>query len=120
MERPIIYTKNDDRLLKLYKCALKAKYANNRHSDNKLTQNDVLLTIKRFNLKCGYCSDPLRTKNWQLDHFYSKSMGGKNIHQNLVPTCKWCNVMKNALCGHSFILKCEKIIKFNQINSITR
>lgn len=42
-------------------------------------------------------------------------MGGKNKIDNLAPTCKWCNTMKNALDGNAFIEKCKKIVDKNLI-----
>ena len=119
MQTPIIYSKSDDRLLKIYNCAKRANYANKRFEDN-ITQHDVLLAIKRFNVRCGYCSKSLKSKHWQLDHFYPKVLGGKNKHENLVPCCRWCNTMKNALDGHSFILLCKNVVENNQINKLIK
>jgi len=110
----IIYTKLDDGHLKIYKCQAKANSANKRF-DDKITKSDVLNSLKRFDFKCGYCFKPIPTKHWQLDHFNPKANGGKNTHDNLVPCCRWCNTMKNALDGWAFIHKCKQISTDNQM-----
>ncbi len=110
----IVYTDNDLLKSKQFKCKFRATYANKRF-DDKISSIDVLNTLKRFSFKCAYCGDLLNYNNWQLDHFYAKAMGGKNKINNLAPTCKWCNTMKNALDGFAFIEKCKKIVASNLI-----
>ena len=95
-----------------FNCASRSKTANKRfiHSINK---EEVCEILFKYNFKCFYCNEQLNKNNWQLDHFYPRANGGLNNKDNLVCTCKWCNTMKNALDGHSFINKCFNVINNN-------
>ena len=108
----IIYTKEDEKIIEKYKLKNKVSFSNKRFADN-ITLIDVLNLLKRFNFKCIYCNDSLKPSTWQLDHFYAKASGGKNVIENLAPACKWCNVSKNALDGYAFINRCIKIVNNN-------
>lgn len=113
----IIYSNSQLRNIRLYKCLSKVASANKRFED-KITVYDVITTLEKFNFKCFYCNDALHYPTWQLDHFYSRAMGGKNKIDNLCSACKWCNQMKNALDGHAFIDKCKKISGNNFFDSV--
>ena len=102
----------DESLLRQYKCQSRANSANKRFEDN-ISKFDVLYSLKINNFKCFYCNDKIDFKNWQLDHFFPKASLGLNKKENLVACCKWCNTMKNALCGNSFINKCSEIVSNN-------
>jgi len=108
----IFYSTHDHWLIKTYKLIAKSRTANARFQD-KITKHDLLCLILKYDRKCFYCYDKLDPKKWQLDHFYSRAMGGKNVVDNLVPACKWCNQMKSALDGHAFIHKAKKISQNN-------
>lgn len=43
--------------------------------------------------RCYYCGCRLDFDDFHMDHFYAKSKGGK-VHDNLVPACRDCNIMK--------------------------
>lgn len=49
------------------------------------------LVFKKFGERCFYCGtidgDPIFT----VDHVVPTSMGGKNVHTNMVPSCTHCN-----------------------------
>lgn len=113
----ILHSKTDELNLIKYRCAIKAKGANKRFVDQ-ITKTDILNCLKRFSFKCAYCTQPIKSSKWQLDHFYAKAMGGKNIIENICPCCRWCNTMKNALDGWAFIHRCKVISKFNAFESI--
>ena len=100
-----------EKLIRVYKCNSKAHNSNSRFED-KISANDVLSILEKFSFKCFYCQDEIKT-NWQLDHFHPRANGGKNTIDNLVPCCKWCNTMKNALEGVAFINKCKNILENN-------
>lgn len=102
----------DESLLRQFKCQTKANSANKRF-DDKITKYDVLFSLKLNDFKCFYCNDKIDFKYWELDHFYSRAMFGKNEKSNLVACCKWCNTMKNALDGNSFLAKCSQILENN-------
>jgi len=108
----LIYSKHQLWLIKTYKCISKVKSANKRFED-KICVHDVLTTLEKYKFKCFYCNETLKAKTWQLDHFYSRAMSGKNTFKNICPTCKWCNQMKNALDGNAFIRKCKLISEGN-------
>ncbi len=113
----IIYNSAQLNIINEFNCATRALVVNKKQND-KITTHDVLTIIERQNKKCFYCNSPLINKNYQIDHFYPKSMGGKTVIQNLVATCRWCNTMKNALDGHAFIAKCKVIVENNHLNLI--
>ena len=98
--------------IKIFKCASKSDSANSRFED-KISKEVVLDVLIRFNYRCFYCYDALKPTKWQLDHYFPRANGGKNIFENLVCTCKWCNTMKNALDGRAFLNKCLNIIENN-------
>ena len=102
----------DESIIRQYKCSSRASSANKRFEE-KISSLDVLLALKKNDFKCFYCNDNIDFRNWQLDHFFPRANNGKNSAENLVACCKWCNTMKNALCGNSFINKCSEIVSNN-------
>jgi 5-methylcytosine-specific restriction endonuclease McrA len=104
----IIYTHDQSQIAKKFRCSTKVKSANARFKDQ-ITEIDVVLTVERYKRRCLYCGDCLKPGSWQLDHFYSRKLGGKNVPENLAPSCKWCNISKGALDGHAYLLKCKKV-----------
>lgn len=108
-----IYTNSDLTIISSYNIKQKTGSANSRFQSDLLFHIDILNALKRVDYKCFYCNQLLKPKNWHLDHFYSKAMGGKNIPSNLAPSCKWCNMMKGAMDGHSFLIRCKKIYMKN-------
>jgi len=109
----VFYTTEQNNQIKKYKISEKRSYANNRFGDEKIYISDVLEMLEKFNFRCLYCDSELDAKTWQLDHFHSKASGGKNKIENLAPSCKWCNLMKNALDGHGFLHRCKVISENN-------
>lgn len=110
----IIRTKTQLENIALYKCDVKAHSANKRF-DDKISKTDVLDVLERYNYRCFYCNQEIKKDHWQLDHFHPRANGGKNLFDNLVCTCNWCNTMKNALDGFAFLSKCKTIINNNWI-----
>jgi len=113
----ITYSDVQLKLIKEFNCSTRASVVSKKQND-KITTHDVLIIIERQNKKCFYCNCSLKHKEYQIDHFYPKSIGGKTVIDNLVATCKWCNTMKNALDGHAFILKCKVIVENNHLNKL--
>ena len=103
---------NEQKLIRIYRCESRVKCANGRFED-KISTKDVLFALQKNDFKCFYCNDTIDKNSWQLDHFYPRAMSGKNEKTNLVACCKWCNTMKNALDGNSFINKCNQIVNNN-------
>lgn len=102
-------SEEDNDLMVLWKCSMKAGSANSR-SCQRITGVDVLRTLKINNFKCLYCGDDLSPLTWHLDHFRPISRSGKNHFKNLAPACSTCNKMKDVLAGYEFIKQCKKII----------
>lgn len=98
-----------------YKCSEKAKDNNQRVSySSTLTALDILNCLKRNNFKCFYCNEFIETKTWHLDHVIPISKGGLNSNENIVSSCKECNLMKGALDLRTFYKKCYNITKTHQ------
>lgn len=100
--------KEDEAILYNFKCDLKANSSNSR-CEQKLTAIDVFRTLSIHQFKCIYCLAELTPNTWHLDHFKAISTGGKNIIENIVPSCFVCNTMKGALEGDQFYTWCKKI-----------
>lgn len=99
----------DARLISVYKCSEKASGANARARDV-ITPMDILNVLKKHEFRCGYCGCDLFVNTWQIDHFRSLSVNGKNIPENIVPSCQPCNVMKHTQDGDSFYKRCLTIV----------
>lgn len=108
-----IYSNKDLDIIKEYRLKNKYLFSNKRGVTDKLTTIDILNTLKRSAFKCFYCKQKLNKKTRHLDHFFPLYLGGKNTPENIVPACKWCNTMKNALDGHSFLIRCKIIYMAN-------
>ena len=58
---------------------------------------------------CRYCGIELKHHEIQMDHVFPKSRGGLNTEDNLVPSCRECNVKKGARtpeeAGMDFFIK---------------
>jgi len=107
-----IYSNAELLAIKDFRIQERARGANARFED-KIVSLDILRALQRTNFKCFYCFDTLDKKSWQLDHFHARANGGKNNLFNLAPSCKWCNQMKNALDGNSFLVRCKRIFMAN-------
>lgn len=51
--------------------------------------------LKRDNFKCVYCGRTPETTELQVDHVIPKSKGGGNNVENLVTSCRFCNLGKS-------------------------
>ena len=54
--------------------------------------------------------------NFSHNHFIAISKQGRNVVENIVPSCPRCNLMKGAMDGYQFIKWCKKITEHNVIN----
>ncbi len=52
--------------------------------------------LKRDNFACRYCGARAPTAVLHVDHVHSVALGGKNVLENLVTSCRDCNVGKGA------------------------
>lgn len=109
----IIYSNHQLNQIKEYKLESRCYGANCRFKSDKISKHDILTVLEKFNFRCMYCDDSLHSKSWHLDHFYSKASGGRNVVENLAPSCKWCNMMKGGLDGYGFLHKCKTICENN-------
>jgi hypothetical protein len=93
-----------------YRCSFKANAANSR-CEHKLTTVQVYTTLLIHEFKCIYCGEKIKPTNWHLDHFTAVSKGGRNILENIVPSCAECNMMKGAMDGQQLFVRCIRILK---------
>lgn len=99
-----------------FKCDEKANSQNSRVGHkNKISAIDVLDSLKRTSFKCFYCNEKIKQKSWHLDHFEPISKGGTNSSDNIVASCKECNLMKGYLDADFFIKKCLKIARHDKM-----
>jgi hypothetical protein len=102
------YGSPEEKDMSIYGCSRKASNANIRFNE-KISAVEIYSVIKTQNFTCYYCDSKLEPDKWQIDHFYSKSHGGKNVFANLVASCECCNRMKHTLDGRQFVKKCVMI-----------
>ncbi|MES2382457.1 MAG: HNH endonuclease signature motif containing protein [Bacteroidota bacterium] len=114
----IFYTSIQIKQIVEYKIRSKVNTANRRFQESRISIHDIIVLLEKYKFRCIYCDDVLKPNTWQLDHFYSKATGGRNKHDNLAPSCKWCNMMKGALDGYAFINKCKLVSENNFFKKI--
>jgi len=101
---------HDERIIFEFKCREKSYSHNSRvNHRQKISHLDILNTLKRNNFNCFYCNDKIKSKKWHLDHVVPISKGGINSFNNIVPSCRECNLMKGGIDLDCFIKKCKKI-----------
>jgi len=63
---------------------------------------DLTYQLKGRN-KCHYCGSEVKTPSkMTLDHIYPVSLGGPTIPQNLVPSCRRCNGIKENMTPQQY------------------
>lgn len=71
------------------------------------------------NCHCSYCGKEISRKSMHIDHVIPISRGGVNSIDNLVPSCRSCNLSKGTMTLNNF----RKVIwfrnKFNPENNFT-
>jgi len=72
---------------------------------DKLSTLDIETLIADSPMLCVYCSDPMLTVAWQIDHVISMSQGGSNTLENIVICCRSCNIRKGAGSVLEFLTK---------------
>lgn len=103
-----LLTPENEATLYNFKCDQKASSANSRCVE-KLTAVEVFRTLSIHQFKCVYCGIDLIHGHWHLDHFKSIARGGKNVLENVVPSCGVCNIMKGVLEGDQFFNMCKTV-----------
>lgn len=62
------------------------------------------IVFKKNDGKCFYCDDQLTIDDeWHIEHKQPKSKGGTNDIENLVPSCKSCNLKKHNKTAKEFL-----------------
>lgn len=99
-------------------CGSKASSANSRyaHLNQIVTPNEVLRCLVVCNFKCFYCGSGLNQRKWHLDHYIPTSKNGKNVFENLRPSCKWCNMMKSDMFYEEVIKQSHRMIEYFKLN----
>ena len=71
----------------------------NKHYENQRKHINVVSKKKVFDRDkhiCGYCGEPLNSKNRTIDHIIPISRGGpKHSYKNVVSCCSTCNGIKD-------------------------
>lgn len=104
-----ILDKQEELKMHEYKCSDKCSSSNSRCAD-KLTTIQIYISLKIHDFKCVFCGVLLHPGNWHLDHYHPLAQGGKNVFENIVPSCPTCNLMKGALTGEQFYKRCCIIV----------
>jgi len=91
-----------------YGCKIRADNANLR-GRHKITSLHVANALITNNFRCIYCGDEINKIGWHLDHFLPLSLGGLNKFENLVCSCRECNMMKSNLKPVVFYKQITKI-----------
>jgi 5-methylcytosine-specific restriction endonuclease McrA len=87
-----IYRQNNKERISLRNRARRLKL-----SKSKITQKEINDLIIEHNSCCYYCSTQVKSGiNLHLDHKVPLSLGGENKIENLVPSCKTCNLRKGT------------------------
>jgi hypothetical protein len=62
------------------------------------------IVFKKNDGKCFYCDDQLEIDaEWHIEHKHPKSKGGTNDLENLVPSCRPCNLKKHNKTAKEFL-----------------
>lgn len=62
------------------------------------------IVFKKNDGKCFYCDDQLEIDaEWHIEHKHPKSKGGTNDIDNLVPSCRPCNLKKHNKTAKEFL-----------------
>lgn len=69
--------------------------------------------FNKFNGKCSYCGTDLDFNSFVIDHIIPISKGGSSKYENLLPSCRECNMCKFDLSIEEFR---EKITNFYAMN----
>ncbi len=101
-------SENDEKLMFKYCCDIKSNAANARATE-KITPVQVFYSLKIHDFRCVYCGISVQYNNWHLDHFSALSKSGKNVFENIVPSCSSCNIAKGALDGNQFYKLCKAV-----------
>lgn len=59
------------------------------------TKVQKLLTLRRANYKCQFCSTPLDQENFEADHKIAYALGGATSVYNAQALCRDCNRRKS-------------------------
>jgi len=83
-----------------------------------MTRKKRLKVYKKYGGRCAYCGRKIKFEEMQIDHFIAKRRSGYaikfglksvNDFQNLMPSCRRCNLYKKALLPERFRSKMETL-----------
>jgi len=77
--------------LRVPRVLLLASYNRVPHGPLRLSRRNIFL---RDNHTCQYCARRLPSRDLNLDHVIPRSRGGRSTWENLVTSCRTCNVEK--------------------------
>jgi 5-methylcytosine-specific restriction endonuclease McrA len=74
------------------------------NADDKLTEKHYIW--QKTEGRCWYCGEQTTPYfDFHIDHFVPKTKGGENTWYNLVPSCRFCNLLKSNLTIEEFRIK---------------
>ena len=56
----------------------------------------------KYDGHCAYCGIPLKIKDMQVDHLKPLHLDGSNDMENLMPSCRLCNIYKRVSTIENF------------------
>ena len=75
--------------------------------DGRLADPDLrAMILSRDGYRCRYCERRIRFDNAHIDHLIPWSKGGRTVPQNLVSSCRSCNMAKQAIIPARRDLEC--------------
>lgn len=63
--------------------------------------------------RCAICGEPIEYATFTIDHIIPLSKGGTNYFENLQPTCRVCNQIKQDMLLDELMGKLMKILIYN-------
>jgi 5-methylcytosine-specific restriction endonuclease McrA len=61
----------------------------------------------RWGRKCYWCNTKLHAHGnckFTIDHVHPKVKGGSSKQENMVPSCRRCNLLKGSMSGYEFCI----------------
>jgi 5-methylcytosine-specific restriction endonuclease McrA len=58
----------------------------------------------RWGKRCYWCGCPLNDTEFTIDHVIPRAEGGGSTIDNMVPSCRKCNLRKGRMSGYEFII----------------
>ncbi len=87
----LTWKKNHPKAYKDYRRRMRLKYGNSKGLRKRFR------ILRRDNYTCQYCGRKAPEVVLQVDHVEAKSKGGKYVEENLITSCRDCNIGKSNI-----------------------